>query len=56
MAEQTDRRQAVSEAEKAWEKAPVHIKAMAGAYVCPLLRAIRALSDEIDSIKETKHG
>ena len=34
----------VEAAEKAWAKAPVHVKAMAGAYMQPVLEALRALA------------
>lgn len=30
----------------AWDKAPMHIKAMAGAYVTPLMQAIQAMEEE----------
>jgi hypothetical protein len=46
--------QAVAAAGAAWAKAPVHIKAMAGAYVGPLLEAITAMNQELQSIKEAK--
>ncbi len=56
MAPKNDRQKAVSEAVKAWAAAPMHIKAMAGAYVGPLLKAIEAINAEIDAIKGANHG
>ena len=56
MAPKNDRQKAVSEAVKAWAAAPMHIKAMAGAYVGPLLEAIKAISEELDKIKGASHG
>lgn len=50
-----DRLAAVAAAVKAWDGAPLHFKAMAGAYVGPLLEAIQAISAEIDAIKGAKH-
>lgn len=35
---------AAQEAASAWEKAPLHVKAMAGPYVKPLLAAVLALA------------
>lgn len=35
---------AAQDAAKAWEKAPIHVKAMAGPYVKPLLTAVMALA------------
>lgn len=56
MAPKKDRLAAVAEAAKAWDGAPLHIKAMAGAYVGPLLEAIKAISEELDKIKGASHG
>lgn len=50
MAQKIDRRTAVAQAEKAWAQAPGHIRAMAGAYVGPLLDALRAIGGELDGI------
>lgn len=36
--------QKVEAAEKAWEGAPAHVKVMAGAYIRPVLEALRALA------------
>lgn len=51
MAPKNDRQAAVSEAVKAWAAAPMHIKAMAGAYVGPILAALKAMSAEMDGCK-----
>lgn len=40
---------AIFEAEKEWAKAPMHIKAMAGAYVVPLLAALAAINTELQA-------
>jgi hypothetical protein len=37
----------VGEAGAAWAKAPAHIRAMAGAYVAPLLAAIQRIDNEL---------
>jgi hypothetical protein len=46
--------QAVAYAAAEWAKAPAHVKALAGAYVGPLLEAIAAMNQELQSIKEAK--
>lgn len=46
------RLKAVAEATKAWERAPVHVKAMAGAYVGPLLDAIYWIDHDLGILKE----
>lgn len=51
-----DRLAAVAAAVRAWDGAPLHIKAMAGAYVGPLLEAIEAISAELDAIKGERHA
>ena len=38
---------ATIEAAAQWAKAPMHIKAMAGAYVAPLLAALVAINEEL---------
>ncbi len=59
MAEKIDRQKAVAQAVEAWNGAPMHIRAMAGAYVGPLLAALEAMGREIDELKQAKgasHG
>ncbi len=56
MAPKNDRQEAVSKAVKAWAAAPMHIKAMAGAYVGPLLAALQAMSREMDGFKGSNSG
>jgi hypothetical protein len=51
MAQKIDRRAAVAGAVASWDKAPMHIKAMAGAYMGPILEAMQALGQELDAIK-----
>lgn len=46
--------QAAAAAGAAWAKAPAHIRAMAGAYVGPLLEAVAAINQELQRIKEQK--
>jgi len=41
---------AMMEAETAWKNAPIHVKAMAGPYVGPLLGAILALEAEMEEM------
>lgn len=43
---------AVVEAAAAWAKAPAHIKAMAGAYVGPLIAALLAMNAELQALKK----
>ena len=43
---------ALMAAAEAWKKAPVHVKAMAGPYVGPLLNAIAALAVQTDQTAE----
>lgn len=56
MAPKKDRLAAVEAAAKAWEGAPLHIKAMAGAYVGPLLKALQAISAEMDGLSGVNSG
>ncbi len=42
----------VDKAQAAWNRAPAHVKLMAGAYVEPLLAALVAMADEISTLKE----
>lgn len=42
------RAEALQGALNAWEKAPAHVKVMAGAYVGPLLLALGALGEEVE--------
>lgn len=44
----------VNAAAQGWAKAPMHIKAMAGAYVGPLLAAMLAINDELKRINDAK--
>jgi len=46
-----DRQAAVAQAAAAWDKAPMHVKAMAGAYVAPLLAALAAVGAELDAMR-----
>lgn len=41
---------AAREAASAWEKAPMHVKAMAGPYVKPMIAAVLALAQAIEEI------
>lgn len=41
----------VSAASAAWNKAPAHVRAMAGAYVSPLLGALIAINHELGALK-----
>lgn len=41
-----------SRAVKAWERAPLHIKLMAQAYVDPLISAIGQMNDELGDIQQ----
>lgn len=48
---------AVYAAFDAWNKAPAHVKAIAGAYMGPVLEALGAINRELKSIREeAKHG
>lgn len=55
MAEQDKKRAAtreqVAQMQALWAKAPAHIKAMAGAYVGPLIAAISAVNEELEQLK-----
>jgi hypothetical protein len=42
---------AVTAAAAAWSAAPIHVKALAGAYVLPLLQAIKAINLELQAVK-----
>lgn len=46
---------AVAEAVAAWAKAPAHIRAMAGAYVGPLLAALQALEARVNDIEQVAY-
>lgn len=48
---QENRANAVEKAAAAWANAPAHIKAMAGAYVGPLIAALFAISGELEELK-----
>ena len=48
---------------KTWEKAPAHVRAMAGTWVNPLILAISAMDNELQELSEAvtalggvKHG
>lgn len=43
---------AVAAACAAWSTAPLHIKAMAGAYVGPLVDALKAINTELQALRE----
>lgn len=43
--------QALAEAVRAWEGAPMHVKAMAGAYVGPMLQVLGALVGAVDGLQ-----
>lgn len=43
---------AVMDATEAWNKAPLHVKAMAGQYVGPLIRALGAMAVQVDQTAE----
>lgn len=42
---------AVAEAVAAWAKAPAHVRAMAGAYVGPLLAALQSLEGRVQVLE-----
>ena len=46
--------QAVEKARKAWQAAPLHVRAMAGQYVDPLIVAILEIAAEVKKLKEAK--
>lgn len=46
--------QAVKDALAAWNNAPLHIRAMAGAYVGPMLAALAAVAEEVEKLKGGK--
>lgn len=52
MDQKNDRQAAVLAARSAWDGAPMHIRAMAGAYVGPLLAALEAIVRELDQQRE----
>lgn len=43
--------QSVSDALAAWERAPLHIRMMAGEYVGPILAALVAVAGEVEKLK-----
>lgn len=47
MTERIKTSEAIARAATAWKRAPLHIQAMAGSYVMPLLSALAAISDEL---------
>ena len=47
---------AVVEAAAAWAKAPMHVRALAGDYVGPLLAALFAMNEELQALKKTDTG
>ena len=55
MAQKIGRRAAVAGAVAAWDKAPMHIKAMAGAYMGPILEAMQAFGQELDAMKAGRY-
>lgn len=44
----------VKDALAAWEKAPMHIRMMAGEYVGPILAALGALADRVERLESQK--
>lgn len=46
--------QAVEKARKAWEAAPLHVRAMAGAYVDPLIVALLELAARVEKLEGSK--
>jgi hypothetical protein len=44
----------VAAAAAAWAKAPAHVRAMAGAYVGPLLAALMAINEELQGVEDGK--
>ena len=54
MAQIIDRHSAVSQAAAAWQGAPLHIKAMAGDYVGPILEALQLMSQEMDALQAAR--
>jgi hypothetical protein len=42
---------AIADALAAWNKAPAHVKLMAGAYVGPLLAALVAIGERIEKLE-----
>lgn len=44
------------DAVEAWNKAPFHIKTMAGDYVGPILAALVAIADEVRELKGEKNA
>jgi hypothetical protein len=50
--ERVDTTKAVAEAAAAWAKAPAHVRAMAGAYVGPLLAALMAINEELQGVQD----
>jgi hypothetical protein len=56
MDQKNDRQAAVLAARSAWDGAPLHIRAMAGAYVGPLLAALEAIGRELDAMKGANHA
>ncbi len=43
--------QSVADALAAWNRAPVHIRMMAGEYVGPILAALVAIADDVEKLK-----
>lgn len=50
-------KQLIDDALAAWGRAPMHVRAMAGAYVGPLLAALVAIGEHVEALeKEVKNG
>lgn len=50
-------KQLIDDAMAAWEGAPMHVRAMAGAYVGPLLAALVAIGERVEALEmEVKNG
>jgi hypothetical protein len=50
--ERVETTKAVAAAAAAWAKAPAHVRAMAGAYVGPLLAALMAINEELQEVQD----
>ena len=47
--------EAVDKAVLNWQGAPMHIKAMAGAYMVPVLEALREVSQAVKRLEKAQH-
>ena len=46
----------VEDALQAWNGAPLHIRAMAGQYVGPILSALVAIAAKLEKLEGAQHG